>query len=270
MLEVFSYSFMVRAFIGGAIVALIAPMMGTFLVIRRYSYMADTLAHVSLVGIAGGLLLNFDPIVGALAVTILASLGIENLRKVHGLFGESLLALFLSGSLAISAVLISLADGFNSDLFSFLFGSITTVSSSDLWQMGALAVVVVLVVAFAFDKFFLLSFDEDLAKVEGINTKVYNFLLIVLAALTVSVAIQIVGVLLIGALMVIPTLTAFLWRRSFMRTVIIAIVVAELSTFLGLYASYYLDLASGGTIVLLTLLCFLISLTSRKVLPRSS
>ncbi len=259
MLEIFSYDFMLRAFLGGLMIATIAPLIGTFLVIRRYSYMADTLAHVSLVGVAGGLLLNVSPLLGALVVTLIASFAIEKLRHYHGLFGESLLALFLSGSLAISVVLISLADGFNSDLFSFLFGSITTISWDELGIIAALTVSILGILYWNYERFFLLSFDEDLAQVEGIAVERYNILLITLAAVTVSLSIQIVGVLLIGALMVIPALTAFLWRKDFKSTLLIALLVSVFATFTGLYSSFYLDLASGGTIVLVALICFCLS-----------
>lgn len=251
---------MVRAFIGGMMVAFVAPLIGTFLVIRRSSYMADTLAHVSLVGVSGALLMNFSPFLGALIATLLASLGIEKLRHYHGLFGESLLALFLSGSLAISAVLISLANGFNSDLFSFLFGSITTISREEVMIITGLAIIVTGCIIWNYHRFFLISFDEDLAHVEGIPVKRYNIILMSLAAIAVAISIQIVGALLIGALMVIPTLTAFLWRKSFRCTLIIALFVSLFSTATGLYGSYYLDIASGGAIVIIALGCFIASI----------
>ena len=128
MLEIFQYDFMIRAFVAGVTIALLAPMIGMFLVVRRYSYLADTLAHVSLVGVALGVLTGINPIITAMGVAIAASLGIENLRENKRLFGESILALFLSGSLALAVVLMSLSKGFQGDLFSYLFGSITTVS----------------------------------------------------------------------------------------------------------------------------------------------
>src|SRR5882762_6805996 len=127
MLDLFHYSFIVRGFEAGIIIALIAPVIGIFLVLRRYSLIADTLSHVSLAGVAIGLLLKINPLITAIAAAVVSSVVIERLRISKRIFGESALAIFLSGSLALAIVLISLAHGFGVDLFSYLFGSITTV-----------------------------------------------------------------------------------------------------------------------------------------------
>jgi zinc transport system permease protein len=139
------FEFMQRALLAGVVIAVIAPAIGTFLVMRRYAYMADTLAHVSLVGVALGLLFGVSPIIGAIVIAVIAALGIERLRVATKLFTEATLALFLSGSLAIAAVLLSLGDGFSADLFSFLFGSITTVSPQDVWTIVIVGLVVCVV-----------------------------------------------------------------------------------------------------------------------------
>lgn len=260
MLEIFQYDFMIRAFIAGFTIALIAPMIGLFLVVRRYSYMADTLAHVSLVGVALGVLTGINPILPAIGVATVASLGIERLRENKRLFGESILALFLSGSLALAVVLMSLSKGFQGDLLSYLFGSITTVSFFDMVLILVLAAVVSIFIFFFYRQLFLVTFHEELAFAEGLNTKAFNTFLIIAAAIIVSLSMRIVGTLLIGALMVIPVVTALQMRQSFRNTFLYSIVFSVLSTIIGLFVSFYLNLSSGGTIVLVALFFFLVSL----------
>ena len=264
MLEIFQFPFMIRAFIAGGIIAVIAPLIGTFLVVRRYSLMFDTLAHVSLAGVAIGLLLNTQPVPVAVGVTIIAALGIEYLRDKKAIFGESVLAIFLSGSLAIAVVLMSIANGLNVDLLSYLFGSITTVTNLDLYFIVGLGLIVVSTVVLLYKELFLVAFDEEIAQANGLPVRFFNNIIIILAAVTVALSMRIVGALLIGALMVIPVVTAVQARRGFLHTIILSIIIASLSVFLGLFTSYYLDLASGGTIVVHALAFFIISLMFSK------
>ena len=264
MLEIFQFDFMVRAFMAGVIIAVIAPLVGIFLVIRRYSLMADTLAHVSLVGVAIGLLSGGDPIITATATSVISAVGIEKLRLNRKIFGESVLALFLSGSLAIASVLISTARGQNLNILSYLFGSITTVAAVELYYIASLGLVVLAIMCFIYKELFFVSFDEELAQASGMNTRVFNMILIILAALTVTLSMRIVGILLIGALMVIPVITAMQFGRSFKKTLLLAVAFSLISVISGLYISYYLDLASGGTIVVVALLLFILSLLANK------
>lgn len=264
MLEIFQYDFMVRAFIAGLIIAILAPAIGVFLVVRRYSMLADTLAHVSLLGVATGVLFNFNPVLGALVVSTLAAFGMERLRETRKIFGESILALFLSGSLAIALVLLGLSHGLNVNIFAYLFGSITTVSKTDLYIIGILGLLVGVIIVWLFKKLFLVSYDEELAKANGLPVKVLNITLMVLAAITVSLSMRIVGILLVGALMVIPVLTAVQFGTSFFKTSIYAIVVSLAAVITGLFASFYLNLPSGGTIVVIALIFFGFSLLVNK------
>lgn len=251
---------MIRAFIAGGIVALIAPVIGTFLVAKRYSLMADSLAHVSLAGVALGLLLGIYPVITAILVAVATALIIEYLRTKRGVSGEIALAMFLSGGLSIAIVLIGLGKGFSVDLFSYLFGSITTVSQTDLWVIGSVGIVVLATVVLLYKEFVYIAFDEDAARVSGIPTSMLNMLLMVLTAVTVSLAMRIVGILLIGALMVIPVVTAMQLRKSFAKTIQFAIGYSLLSVFSGLFLSYYLNLAAGGIIVVVALLLFGVTL----------
>lgn len=260
MLDLFQYSFIVRGFEAGIIVALIAPLIGIFLVLRRYSLIADTLAHVSLAGVAIGLLLGVNPLVTAIGTAVISSVAIERLRISKKVFGESALAIFLSGSLALAIVLISLAHGFNVDLFNYLFGSIVTVKQSDVYIMAGLGIIVFISVIALYKELVYLTFDEESAQVSGIPTRVINIFLIALAALTVSLSIPIIGVLLIAALVVIPVVAALQFKRSFKETIFIAEVISVLSVISGIIVSYYLNLSSGGTIVLITIAIFVVTL----------
>jgi zinc transport system permease protein len=260
MLEIFQYSFMVRAIQAGLIVGLICPLIGIFLVLRRYSLMADTLAHVSLAGVAIGLITKINPIITALITSVVASIAIEKLRSSKRVYGESALALFLSGSLALAIVLISLARGFNVDLFSYLFGSITTVKESDIGIIFILGIVVISLVIAFYKELVYISFDEETARVSGIPTRLINMLLIVLTATTIAISMRIVGILLISALIVIPVITALQLKKGFLQTIVIAELISLSSVISGIFASYYFNLAAGGTIVLVSLALFAITI----------
>ncbi|MFA6082328.1 MAG: metal ABC transporter permease [Patescibacteria group bacterium] len=259
MLEIFQYDFMIRAFVAGLIIAVTAPMIGSFLVVKRYSLFADTLAHVSLMGVAIGLLINVYPFYVALFTAVVAAIFIEFLRKSNRYYNESLLALFLSGSLAIATVLVSLAKGFNANLFSYLFGSITTITNTDVYVSAALGIITIICIALFYRQFFLISYDEDYAQASGIKTGIINVILVVLAAITIALAMRIVGALLIGALMVIPVITATSLAKSFKQVMGYAVILSLVAVTLGLFLSYYANLASGGTIVVVALALFISS-----------
>ena len=264
-LDIFQYGFITRGLEAGIIVAIIAPLIGIFLVLRRYSLIADTLSHVSLAGIAIGLLLGINPVIMALVVAVIASLGIEKLRLSKRVYGESALALFLSGSLALAIVLLSLAHGFNTNLFNYLFGSIVTVTMTDVYTIAILAVVVIVILSLFYKELVYVTFDEDAAKVSGVPTKLINTILIILAAITVSLSIPIVGVLLIAALIVVPVVAALQLRKSFIKTILYAEVISLFSVISGIFASFYLNLSTGGTIVLIMLVIFILIFTAKKL-----
>lgn len=264
MLDIFHYSFMIRALEAGIAIGIIAPLIGMFLVVRRYSLLADTLAHTSLAGVAIGLLFRINPVISAIVLSVIASLGIEQLRASRRVFSESVLALFLSGSLAVAVVILSLAKGFNAGLFGYLFGSISTVSQTDVWVIVALGILVFLNVVLLYKELFFISFDEELAQASGLPVRRLNFAIVLLAAVTVALSIRIVGVLLIGALMVIPVISAIQYGRGFRATLILSVVFSLLSVLVGLFTSYYFNLASGGAIVLVALIIFLLSLAVSK------
>lgn len=265
MPDFLQFGFMQRAFAAGAIMAVVCPLIGVFLVPRRLSLIADTLAHVALAGVALGLLVGASPVLGALVVTVAGALGMERLRSRGALQGDAALAVFLSGGFALAVVLISLARGFNADLFAILFGSILTISPADVWLILALGAVVVTTILLSYRQLFAITLHEDLARTSGVPVTALNLMLTVLTALTTVVAMRMVGVLLVSAMIVIPTLTGFALGRSFRRATAVAIVMALASVGIGLTAAYYLSLAAGGAVVLTALLLFALASLARRV-----
>lgn len=250
MPEILEYDFMRRALLAAVLIGAIAPAFGVFLVLRRLSLIADSLSHVALAGVAIGLLTNLYPPYIALAATSTAAVSIEELRARRMLPGDAALAVFLYGSLAIAVVIISIAGGFNSSLFGFLFGSILTVSGSDLWLIGALAVVVVLFVTVFISELAQASFDADLARINGVRVHALNIGLAVITGATITLAMRVVGVLLIGALIVVPVLIALRVSTGLTRTVFTASIIGMLTAVTGMVISFYADLAPGGAVVL--------------------
>ena len=265
MLEIFSYGFMVRAFLAGITIGLVAPLIGCFLVAKRYSIIADSIAHASLAGVAIGVLLFINPVISALMVALVIALAIERLRVGRVLTGDVALAMFLSSGLAVAVVLIGLSKNAQIDLFAYLFGSITTVGAGDLWIILPLGAFALAFIGLFYKELAYLAFDDESARVSGLPTAFLNQALVILAAVTVVLSLRIVGGLLIGALMVIPVAAAMQNSRSFRQTILYAVAFGLLSVITGLFASFYLNTAAGGTIVLISLLLFAISVAWRKI-----
>lgn len=256
MLEIFQYGFIIRGLEAGILIGLIAPLIGIFLVLRRYSLIADTLAHVSLAGVAVGLLLKINPLWTALGASALSSVAIERLRTSKKIYGETALSIFLSGSLALAVVLIGLAHGFSVDLFSYLFGSIVTVKQIDVYVILGLSMLIALAVFLFYKELVYIAFDEEAAIVSGLPVKMFNTLFILLAAVVIAISIPIIGILLISALLVLPTITALQLKQSFKMTLFWAEIISVFSIITGIISSFYLNISSGGTIVLIMLAIF--------------
>ena len=264
-MELFQYAFMQRALIAGLFVALSCSLIGVFLVLRRLSLIGDGLAHIAFGGLAIGLFSGLPPLVTALVTTVAGALGIQYLkdRKVAA---DAAIAVIFSFGLAVGVVLVSLSRGFTVDLFSFLFGSILTVSKTDVVLVGVLGLVVLLAVIIFYKELLYITFDEDAAKAAGLPIGFLNAMVMVLSAITVIVAMRVVGVLLVSSLLVLPTITARQFSRSFRQTLILSAVAGLLAVFLGLTAAYYLDLAAGGAIVLVACVLFALAAAVKRVM----
>lgn len=264
MPEIFEYSFMLRALGAGILVALTLPVLGSFLVSRRYSLIADSLAHVSLAGIGAGLLLGFAPTYVALPVTIGGALLLEWLRRHGRISGEVSLAILMSSGLAIAVVLAGLANTSNVDFSSYLFGSIATTSKVDLITLGAAAFVAILWVIGNYRILLHISFSEDSARVSGKRITPLNYGLVALTSMIVVLGLRIVGGLLIGALLVMPVVAAAQLARSFIQTILLAVVFALVAVVAGLIISFYVGIAAGGAIVLSALVILILALIWRR------
>jgi len=260
MPEILEYSFMVRALLAGLIVALVIPVLGSFLVARRYSLVSDSLAHVSLAGIGAGLLLGWAPVLAALPVAVAAAAVLEWLRQRRQLSGEIGLAILMSGGLAIAVVLANLSQGSNADFTSYLFGSITTTTQTDLIALGAVGALTLTMILVNYRAFVHISFDEDSARIAGYQVTLLNYLLTMLTAVVVVLSLRIVGGLLISALLVMPVVTAGRFARGFTQTVLLAIGVALAAVLIGLTLAFYAGIAAGGAIVLSALLLLIAAL----------
>lgn len=264
MPEIFQYSFMLRALGAGVLVALVLPVLGSFLVSRRYSLIADSLAHVSLAGVGAGLLLGFAPTYAALPVTIGGALLLEWLRRHGRISGEVSLAILMSSGLAIAVVLAGLSNTSNVDFSSYLFGSIATTSSADLIALACAAAVALGLVIYNYRALLHISFSEDSAQVSGKKVTFLNYMLVALTAAIVVLGLRIVGGLLIGALLVMPVVAAAQLARSFIQTILLAVNFALIAVVSGLIISFYAGIAAGGAIVLSALVILILSLIWRR------
>jgi len=261
--EILEFGFMQRALITGLAVAVTCSVIGLFLVLRRQSLFGDAISHVAFGGIAIGLFINLYPIWTAFIVSIFGALGITKLRESTKIPPDSAIAVLLTSGLAVGVVLIGLAGGFTLDLYSFLFGSILLVSPQDTLTILVLSAAVLSIISVIYRKLLYVTFDEQQAKVSGIQVTNLNYLFIVLASITVITSIRLVGVLLISSLVVIPNITAILFGKGFKKTLLISFLIAVYSVLGGIIISYYLNLAPGGTIVLMSIATFFATLIAK-------
>lgn len=266
------YEFLQNAFLTGMIIGVIAPLLGVFIVVRRLSLIADALSHVTLAGIAASLLLEkkfllfsgVNPLYMGMAFSVTGSLFIEKLRTVYKHYQELAIPIILSGGIGLGVIFISLADGFNTDLFSYLFGSVSAVSRMDLWTIAIISILVILLVVLLYKELFLLSFDEEYARATGIAAKTLHFIFIVMVALVIAASMRIVGILLVSSLMTLPVAASIRFAKGFKQTIFFSILFGEISVLGGLFLSYYLDLAPGGTIVMIAVLILVLAIWLKK------
>jgi zinc transport system permease protein len=250
--------FMRLALATGAVVGVLAPAVGFFLVERRASLVGDGLGHVAFAGVAAGYLLGISPVLTALVAAVLGALAIEWLRTRGGAAGDQALALVFYTGIAAGVVLVSSAGALNVNLFQYLFGSILTVTRGDLWTVLVLGAGSLAVIAALYRALIAVVLDEEGSRVAGVPIAFLNVVIAVLAALTVAVSMRIVGILLIAALMVLPVIAANRVAWSLASTLGLAMAIGLASALAGLTIAYYADLPPGGTIVLVAAGAFLV------------
>lgn len=258
-MSLLQYDFIVRALIAALLVGLAAPAVGVYLVQRRLSLMGDGMGHIALTGVALGFLLGTAPVLTAVVVTSLGAVLLELIRSIGRTSGDVALAIMFYGGIAGGVLLIGLSDNSNSSLMSYLFGSLLTTSPSDLWLIGGLAGAVLVLTLILRPWLFSVCHDEEFARVSGMPVRLLNILLAVTAAVTVTVAMRAVGLLLISALMVIPVATAQQLTKGFFATVALAIGLGATVAVGGSVTSFYTDTAPGAAIVVLAIMVFLLA-----------
>lgn len=277
VVELLSSPLMQRALVAAILVGAAAPVVGTFLVQRRMALMGDGIGHVALTGVALGWLVgswaglvpqDALAVPGAVIAAIIGSVVIELVRERGRTSGDLALALMFYGGIAGGVLLIKMAGGTNANLISYLFGSISTVSTSDLWWTVALAALVLGVGLGLRTALFAVSHDEEFARASGLPVRFLSMLVATIAALTVTIAMRVVGLLLVSALMIVPVAIAQLYARSFNRTMISASVIGVVVSVAGLVLTYWQDIPPGATIVVLAIVVYGIGATFRPLIRR--
>ncbi|KOO52180.1 metal ABC transporter permease [Viridibacillus sp. FSL E2-0187] len=271
--SILHYEFLQNAFLSGIIIGIIAPLLGVFIVVRRLSLIADALSHVTLAGIAGSLYLSqtftglalLNPLYLGIVASVSGSVLIERLRRLYKHYEELAIPIIMSGGIGISAIFISLAKGFSTDLFSYLFGSVSAVSRQDLFIVVVIALLVIAFIYLFYKELFVLSFDDEYAKASGLPAKWIHLLFMIVTALVIAASMRIVGILLVSSLMTLPVAASIRIAKGFKQAILYAIIFGETAVIAGLVSAFYLDLAPGGTIVVISILILLVVIVGKKI-----
>ena len=265
LFDIIQYGFMQRALISAIAISVICSIVGLFLVLKRQSLFGDALAHVTFGGISLGLFIGIYPLWTAYIVAILSAVGVNKLRESTKIPPDSSIAVLLTSGLAIGVILISISGGFTLNLYSILFGNILLVSNDDVIIILITDAIVIPVIYIFYKKLILITYDEKQAKVSGLNVTWINTLFFILASITIIASIRLVGVLLISSLIVIPNITALMLGKGFKKTIFISCAISIFSVVSGIVISYYLNLAPSGTMVLIMISMFLVTISAKNM-----
>lgn len=254
-----NYGFMQRAFLAILAISVFAPILGMFLVLRRQSLMSDTLSHVSLAGVAFGLMLGWSPTLSTVLVVLLAAVVMEYLRTIYRHFLEVGTAILMSAGLAISVIVMSKAGGESSlSLDQYLFGSIVTISQEQVWWLAGIAGLVLLLAVFFLRPMYILTFDEDTALVEGLPVRAMSLLFNMVTGVAIALMIPAAGALLVSTIMVLPAAIALRMGKSFRSVMLFGVGIGLLGMLLGLWLSYELETPTSATITLVFMGMFIV------------
>ena len=256
------YDFMRNALSAGFLIAMLCPVVGSFLVLKRFSMMGDTLSHSAFAGVTIGFLLGLNPSVTSLIYTVLSALLIEYLRNRFKSYEEIVMSIVMTFNVGIAIILAS--RGRSTNVSSFLFGSILTVEFQDLVLIAAVTLIVLLFIRIWFEKLLYLTFDEEGAIISGIKVKTLNFIFVALTGAAVGVSIRITGLLVISSILVLPVAAALNLKKGFRTTLLFSVVFGVIAVMAGLISSYYLDTAPGGTIAIMSVVVLISSFLFRK------
>ncbi|MCM1178954.1 MAG: metal ABC transporter permease [Clostridium sp.] len=263
MLDIFQYAFMQKAFLVGILLAVIIPLIGVIVVLKRLSMIGDALSHTSLAGVAMGLILGVNPIIGAVCICVLAAFSIEAIRKSLPKYAEISISIIMSVGIGLASVLSGFVED-SAAFNSFLFGSIVAITDTEVIMVILVTVIVVAAFILLYKELMFITFDEQGAELAGVPVKKINFVITLLTAITVSVAARSVGALIVSSLMVIPVACAMQVAGSYKKTVIYSVCFALLFTVAGLLLSYYWNLKPGGTIVLLGVVVLILLMAVKR------
>lgn len=264
---ILTYSFFQNAILVSLLIAVLCPLIGIFLVLRRYAMIGDTLAHTSLAGVAGGLLVNVNPVLGAFVFTAFSGALIEFLRTYFRRYTELILSVVLAMGVGLALTIIS-SGSLKANAGSFLFGSVLTVTLADVWVALGLGVAAVVALVVLYDRLIYVTFDEDAARLAGVPVKWINYAFSVLVAAAIAISIRMVGVLVIGSLIALPAATAIQLNRGFRTTLIWSVLFSVFNLLAGLFLSYALDVAPGGFTALLSAVTLLVVLVVKTLAQR--
>lgn len=250
LLEMLSYPFMVRAFVVGILVALCSALLGVSLVLKRYSMIGDGLSHVGFGAMAVAAAANAAPLAVAIPVVIVAAVLLLRISGSSRIKGDAAIALISTSSLAIGVMVISMTTGMNTDVYNYMFGSILAMSREDVALSVTLAVVVLALYIFFYQKIFAITFDETFARATGVKAGLYNTLIAVLTAVTIVLGMRMMGALLISSLIIFPALTAMRACRTFRSVTIHAAVISVVCLAAGLLMSYLGGTPAGASVVM--------------------
>lgn len=263
ILNALSYTFVIRALLVGSLIGLSAAFLGVYLVILRQSMIGDGLAHVSFLTIAIALLLGQSTILVSLPIVVAASILIMRLDDKYHINNDSAIGLISSIAVALAILISSVGKGFSVDLYSYLFGSILVITDLDMYLSIILAISIVVLIVLNYNSLLIMSFDQEYAKVIGINVQAMKYLLATLTAITVVLGIRVVGTMLISSMILFPTISAMQVSKNFKETIGYASVISVLSIIVGVFVSFFMDIPTGSTIVLLNGVIFLSLLVRR-------
>ena len=256
--EMFSFTFLVRALIVGALVSICAALLGVSLVLKRYSMIGDGLSHVGFGSLALATALHTAPLTVAIPVVIAAAFLLLRLSENSKIKGDAAIALISTGSLALGVVIISRSTGMNTDVCNYLFGSILAMSKTDVYLSVALSVVVLVLFILFYNKLFAITFDETFAKTTGIKTGLYNMLIALLTALTIVLGMRMMGAMLISSLIIIPALSSMRILKKFKSVTVCSAVISIVCYFIGVVISYLYAMPTGASVVLINIAVFVI------------
>lgn len=256
IMEMMSYPFMVRAFIVGTLVSLCASLLGSSLVLKRYSMIGDGLSHVGFAALAIAYPFGFSPLYLSIPACIAAAFFLLQLKSSGKIKGDAATALMCSGALAVGVMVISLTTGMNTDVCNYMFGSILAMSRSDLYLSVILSVVVLILFVLFYERIFAVTFDETFAAATGTDSRKYNVIIAILTAVTVVLGMRMMGTLLISSLIVFPSLTAMRVTKRFKTTIVLSAVIAVCCFLAGLCFSYLRSVPTGACIIVVDILVF--------------